>query len=128
MALTWCFDDETSAGAESVLRRLLLEGAMAPGHWTLEVGNGLLAGHRRGRIDKAKLKATESLLADLRVDVIAVDIAGTIQALHLAQQHDLTVYDAAYLHLAMTRGLGLATIDRELAIACRKERVRVISS
>ena len=35
------------------------------------------------------------------------------------------MYDAAYLDLAATRGLGQATLDEQLLAACRKERVRV---
>lgn len=128
MTLAWCFDDETTVETEAVLRRLLLEGAMAPIHWSLEVGNGLLFGERRGRIDRAKLAASEAFLSDLQVDIVPIDIPATVRAIHLARRHDLTVYDAAYLDLAMTRALGLATIDRELGSACRKERVRVIAA
>ena len=126
VTLAWCFDDEASVDTEAVLRRLLLEGAIAPGHWSLEVGNGLRFGERRGRIDGAKVAAAGSLLADLFVDVIPIDIPATLRAVELARRHDLTVYDAAYLDLAATRGVGLATIDQELIAACRKAHVTVI--
>jgi predicted nucleic acid-binding protein len=128
MTLAWCFDDEASAATDAVLRRLLLEGAIAPAHWNLEVGNGLRSGERRGRIDRAKLALAESLLTDLRVDVVPVDIPAMLRAVAVARRHDLTVYDAAYLDLAATRGLGLATIDERLGAACRKARVRVIAA
>jgi predicted nucleic acid-binding protein len=128
VTLAWCFEDESSAETEAVLRRLLLEGAIAPAHWSLEVGNGLRFGERRGRLDGAKLAVAEALLADLLVDVIPVDIATMLRAVAVARRHDLTVYDAAYLELAATRGLALATIDRQLAAACRKERVRVVAN
>ena len=128
VTLAWCFDDETTDDTEALLRRLLLEGAMAPAHWSLEVGNGLRFGERRGRLDGAKLAAAESLLSDLHVDVVPVDIPGMLRAVAVARRHDLTVYDAAYLDLASTRGLALATTDRQLAAACRKEKVRVIAT
>jgi len=35
---------------------------------------------------------------------------------------DLSVYDAAYLHLALEAGLGLVTLDRRLARAWRRAR------
>jgi predicted nucleic acid-binding protein len=127
VTLAWCFDDEATPDTEAILRRLLLEGAMAPAHWSLEVGNGLRYGERRGRIDRAKLSVVESLLTDLLVDVVPVDIPTMLRAVDIARRHDLTVYDAAYLDLAATRGLALATIDRQLIDACRKERVRVIA-
>ena len=34
--------------------------------------------------------------------------------LRLAEEHQLTTYDAAYLELAERRGLALATLDEEL--------------
>jgi len=128
MTLAWCFDDEASEATDAVLRRLLLEGAIAPAHWSLEVGNGLRFGERRGRIDRAKLPVVESLLRDLLVDVVPVDIPMMLRAVDIARRHDITVYDAAYLDLAASRGLGLATIDQRLSAVCRKARVRVIAA
>jgi predicted nucleic acid-binding protein len=128
VTLAWCFDDEATPDTEAILRRLLLEGAMAPAHWSLEVGNGLRYGERRGRIDRAKLIVAESLLMDLLVHAVPVDIPTMLRAVDVARRHDLTVYDAAYLDLAATRGLALATIDRHLIDACRKDRVRVIAA
>jgi predicted nucleic acid-binding protein len=128
VTLAWCFEDEATVETEAVLRQLLLEGAMVPAHWSLEVGNGLRFGERRGRLDAAKLATAESLLSDLHVDVIPIDIPATLRAVDLARRHDLTVYDAAYLDLATTRGLGLATVDQALIAACRKARVPVIAA
>jgi len=44
----------------------------------------------------------------------------------LAVQHRLTVYDAAYLELALRRGLPLATLDQELRAAAESEKVKVL--
>ena len=44
----------------------------------------------------------------------------------LAERHRLTLYDAAYLELALRRGLPLATLDRELRAAARGEKVKVL--
>ena len=128
VTLAWCFDDEATAATEAVLRRLLLEGAMAPAHWSLEVGNGLRFGERRGRIDRAKVASAESLLTDLLVDIVPVDIPTMLSAIEVARRLDLTVYDAAYLDLAARRGLALATVDQQLIAACRRARVRVIAA
>jgi predicted nucleic acid-binding protein len=46
--------------------------------------------------------------------------------LALAGKHGLTSYDAAYLELALRRGLPLATRDRELRKAARSERVPLL--
>ena len=44
----------------------------------------------------------------------------------LGRKHKLTSYDAAYLELAMRRGVALATLDRRLRKAAVKEGVPVL--
>ena len=41
------------------------------------------------------------------------------ETLNLARVHQLTAYDAAYLELAMRRGLPLATTDAKLKLAAQ---------
>jgi predicted nucleic acid-binding protein len=38
----------------------------------------------------------------------------------------LTVYDAAYLEVALRRGLPLATLDKDLRAAANAERVQLL--
>lgn len=45
--------------------------------------------------------------------------------LQLADRHNLTPYDAAYLELAQRRRLPLATLDHDLANAAEAEGVAV---
>jgi predicted nucleic acid-binding protein len=44
----------------------------------------------------------------------------------LARKHRLSVYDAAYLALAKTEGLPLATLDRALEAAARAEGIEIV--
>ena len=95
-----------------------------PSLWWLEVRNGLLIGERRGRLtqhDTAFFLRRASGLA-LTVDQ-APDETGVLT---LARRHRLTVYDAAYLDLALRESLPLATLDKELATAARAEGVALI--
>jgi predicted nucleic acid-binding protein len=128
ITLAWCFADESSDLTDGVLRRLLTEGGLAPAHWPVEVANALRFGERRGRIDEAALSVARSLLTDLPVDVVPVDIAAALDAVDLARRYDLTVYDAVYLDLAARRGLALATVDRRLAAACGIASVALIAA
>lgn len=58
---------------------------------------------------------------DLRLLPEAVDTQADAAAwsatLELAEAHRLTIYDAAYLELALRRKLPLATLDRSLQAA-----------
>lgn len=44
----------------------------------------------------------------------------------LARRHDLTVYDAAYLELAVRSGAALASNDADLVAAARVEGVQLV--
>jgi predicted nucleic acid-binding protein len=126
MTLTWCFDDETTDATQAVLRRLFIEGGVAPGHWPIEVANALWTAERRGRLAKGRLDSARVVLRRLPVDIAALDLEGALTSLEIARVHDLSAYDAAYLELARSRGLGIATQDERLAAACRTVGVPLI--
>ena len=120
VALAWCLSDEKDDVAESVLELVAGEGGMAPAHWPLEVANGLLAAERRGRLTADETSRAQRLLLGLGVDIVPVELstaAGSV--LDTGRDLGLTTYDAAYLDLARYRGIPLATLDQDLARACR---------
>jgi predicted nucleic acid-binding protein len=126
IALTWCFEDEASPETDSLFERVRDDGAIVPGLWHLEVGNVLLQAEKRGRISRADVALRLELIAGLP---ISVDPETTARAwrevLNLARAEELTAYDAAYLELAVRRGLPLMTKDEELAEAARRIGVEV---
>lgn len=126
VALSWAFEDETQPYTEAVLEALAHMEALAPSVWALEVGNGLLAAERRGRLNQA---ASVQFLALLRQLPITLEdqkpdhLVGEI--ISLARERRLSTYDAAYLHLAMDRGLPLATLDGALRQAAAEVGVEL---
>ena len=79
---------------------------------------------RRCRLAEEETKEHLKRLAEVPV---AVDTAPDETAvMTLARRHRLTVYDAAYLELALREGLPLATLDASLAEAARREGVAVV--
>jgi predicted nucleic acid-binding protein len=129
VAFAWCLPDEDVSELEGVERQVAEYGAVAAAHWPLEVANGLVFAVRRGRIDA---DFRDSALRDLASLPIVLDAETSAQAwgemLVLADAHKLTIYDAAYLELAIRRGLPLATLDRALANAARAEGVPLAGS
>lgn len=97
---------------------------MVPAIWRLEVRNILLVNERRGRI---LLTDADEFLADLERLPIQVH-ADTPSAgfLPLARKHRLTIYDTAYLELALRTTAPLATLDMALAQAARAEGLTII--
>ena len=127
IALAWCFEDEATAATDALVLRVRGEGAVVPAHWPLEVLNALLAAERRGRIKRAEASAHVRTIEDLGVDVDEETVRRASHAtLALARAERLSLYDAAYLELALRRGFPLATLDKALAKAARRSGVDVM--
>jgi predicted nucleic acid-binding protein len=124
----WCFEDETNPYSESLLARLEAgEEALVPSLWPLEVANVLVKAKQRGRVTETQIIG---FLEDVGQFAIRVDTRGLDRALtevrYLAEQHQLTSYDAAYLELAMRTGTPLATLDERLRQAALAAGVQVV--
>lgn len=124
VAVSWCFEDEASPETDAVLERVRDEGALVPALWHLELGNVLVQAERRKRLSAADTTTRLELIADLP---IITDDETPHRALRevitLARAEGLTTYDAAYLELAMRKGLPLATKDRVLRDAAKRAGV-----
>src|SRR5438132_10960122 len=118
VTLSWCFPDEKAAYPQAVLDALAGARATVPSLWYLEVGNSLLVGERRQRCTQAD---AANWLVFLNALPITVDEETATRAwtdvLSVARTRNLSVYDAAYLELALRLGLTLATLDDKLKAA-----------
>ena len=128
MALTWCFEDEASAQTDALFERVRDDGAVVPALWHLELANVLLHAEKRGRIAPADVATLLKLISELP---ITTDHETAMRAwrevIALARAENLTAYDAAYLELAVRRGLPLSTRDVALIGAARRIGVTVLA-
>jgi len=98
-----------------------------PSHWALEVANGLLVAERRKRLSRADVAEAADVLGQLPIETDAETGRRAIgETAALARQYGLTVYDAAYLELALRHRAALATSDAALARAARRAGLEVI--
>ena len=115
VALTWLFDEESTAATQALLDRLRSETVVVPTLWYLEVSNIVALAERKGRISQMRSAA---FLAELSTLDIESDSEGAVNAfsgvLPLCRQHNLTSYDALYLKLTLRRNLPLASLDMDL--------------
>ncbi len=128
MAIASLFVEEQTDAVREVVRRIAAQGAVVPSIWRLEVANALSISVRRGRCDEAHFANSLARLG--RLPIITDDQTDRNawgQTLKLARERRLTVYDAAYLELAIRRSLPLATGDRELIAAGRRLGVAVLT-
>jgi predicted nucleic acid-binding protein len=96
---------------------------IVPPHFGHEVANALL---RSARVGAAATMSALEDLARLRYDVADRGSSGLQASLRLADQHGLSVYDAAYLELAIDVDGELATLDDALRAAAVRESVPVV--
>jgi predicted nucleic acid-binding protein len=126
IVVAWAFSDEHHPVASAALERLEADDGAAPSLWWFEVRNALLAGERRQRLDPAGTATFLQRLARLPVSLDRAPDEGLL--LDLARRHRLTAYDAAYLELAIRRGLMLATLDEDLRTAAATDGIAVLAA
>jgi predicted nucleic acid-binding protein len=127
MTIAWLFRDERTQLAQSALRRVAIEGALVPAIWRLEVANVLRNAVRRGRCDDQYAERSLQRLGRLRITVDSeTDRQAWGATRELSREYDLTLYDAAYLELAIRRRQGLVTQDIALFKAARTIGLDVI--
>ena len=127
VVMTWCFKDEVSRYADSILDSLEHFTAITPCIWPLEVGNVLLVAERKNRLSEAASIRFVALLSELPISVDQEPPERTIKEIFaLAREHKLSTYDASYLDLAMKKGIPIATLDNRLISAAKRSNVSIM--
>ncbi len=127
VVMAWCFEDEDTEYADRVLELLDADTAITSSIWPLEIANAILMSERRGRLSAADTARFTELVSGLPITVERTALLRALGAvMEVGRTHSLTSYDAAYLELAMRRGLPLATLDNRLADAARQANVTLI--
>lgn len=121
--------DEKTEAAQAAMLQVAQGGAYVPSLWRLEVANVLRSAIRRGRCD---LAFADQALEDLDALPITVDAQTDLQAwsatLALSREEDLTLYDAAYLELALRLNATLLSSDKVLVAAATRRGLEVVTA
>jgi predicted nucleic acid-binding protein len=123
VAVSWSIASQSSALTDRLLDSVAVGGVIAvPPLWPYEVSNSLMFLLRRRKIQKDDYATARSLLSKLSVSIDEESPRRAwVHLADLASEHGLTVYDAAYLELAIRKQLPLASRDTELnraAVRC----------
>ncbi len=129
MTVAWLFENERTPAAHDVMRRVVREGALVPSLWRLEVANVLRNAVRRGRCDEAYADRSLARLGRLAIkrDEETEDRAW-VETRALSREENLTLYDAAYLELAIRKSACLASCDAALLAAAGQRRIDVVTA
>ena len=127
VTLAWCFPDEGSEYAESVLMALNGQTMTVPAIWALEIANAILVGEKQKRSRQPEILRFMVLLEKLVIVQDAQSVAETVNnVLPLARDHGLSAYDASYLELSLRQGAPLATLDRRLQKAAQQTGIKIL--
>jgi len=85
------------------------------------VANALWGVTRLNRISEADAKEALKALNDMRIEMHELNWTQTAQALSIACDLDLTIYDASYVFLADELKVPLITADKTLYETARKK-------
>lgn len=118
VAVGWVIAKQATDYSSRVRRAARREQYHAPALWRLEVANVVRTLVRRGSISIDAARTAIDILGRL-APVIHLTKSGMTELLELAVRHDLSVYDAAYLSLALELRLPLACADGRLCEALK---------
>lgn len=124
-AVAWASPDE--APSAELAAAVASGTAVAPALWPFEVQNVLTVLRRRGRLKGEDWEAAAGALRAIRIEIESADRRRVEEdVLKIADQYGLTVYDAAYLELALRRRIPLATLDDALRRTATSAGVEVL--
>ena len=123
IVLSRCLQDEAEPLAEEAMQRVIAYGAVVPGIWWHELRNALVMNERRGRPATSDTTAALAGLGQLRISVDQAHDESVV--VELAREHSLFVYDAAYLEVALRRGLPIASLDKRLLRAAAAAKMTI---
>ncbi len=128
IGVAWVHPAQSTTRSQALLDAIV-GGAVvrAPALWSLETANALLVLTRRGKLTDEERVDALSALARLAVVLdheMAARAFGKLS--DLAVRHGLTLYDAAYVELAIRRKLPIACKDGPLRTAAKRARVKVL--
>lgn len=128
MTIAWLFEGERTEGALLALPRIAAQGGLVPSLWRLEVANVLRNAVRRGRCDEAFVSRALDRLARLPITIDSeTDHHAWAATRDLAREEDLTLYDSAYLELAIRKNAPIASFDKALIGAAIRRGVSVLA-
>lgn len=113
---SWAFLGENTELSAKIRRRMLAgQMAVVPAIFPFEIANVLLLAERAGRIGAETAEQFLLSLNKLRISIEVTESARLYYPIRqLAAKHQLSIYDASYVELAMRDAIPLATFDNRL--------------
>jgi predicted nucleic acid-binding protein len=125
VAIAWAMRDEAHPLADLAFNLVRSGSAIVPGIFWYELRNVLVVNERRNRITPGDSDRFIQSLHQLPIDTAFPQ--NSAETMRLSRRHAMSVYDAAYLALAIAEILPLATLDKVLTTAAVSEGVTLLA-
>lgn len=123
VAAGWALPNEDTAFVRKVLDYACDNTMHQPFIWWYEIRNILIVNERRKRLTQAE---SEMFLRQIKALPLMFEQPGADDmVMALSRQYGLSIYDAAYLELALRTGYPLASLDRSLLTAAAEAGVTI---
>ena len=100
---------------------------VVPSLWCYELSNVLLSSKKRNRIDDKQINEIVNLIYDLPIEIENINFCYIQNNIfNIANDNNLSVYDASYLELAIRFNCSLATLDKKLIDVAKKLNVGLL--
>jgi predicted nucleic acid-binding protein len=128
IALKWFLEDESDRSYSLAILGTITDDyrPVVPLLWYYEIASTILVQVRRRRIVFEQAMMYLNIIDEMLIDIDPPDSSAILQLVHVAQIHNLTSYDAAFLELAMRLQLPLATNDQALVRAAADAEVPLL--
>ena len=117
VVVAWFVQSQGTAYTRRLRRRAEREGLLAPQLWPVEFAAVLRGLERREILGRHEVDRVAARVIGLGIAIDSNALPGELIA--LSRKFGVSCYDAAYLDLAIRRGVPLATRDDGLAQAAR---------
>ena len=121
VVVAWFVQSQGNAYTRRLRRRAEREGLLAPQLWPAEFAAVLRGLERREILGRHEVDRVAARVIGLGIAIDSNALPGELIA--LSRKFGVSCYDAAYLDLALRRGIPLATRDDGLAQAARDRGV-----
>lgn len=127
VAIAWIHPAQATPETDSMLDRLAMgDSVVVPALWPLEVANAITVLRRRRKLTADEARSAIQIVRELpaTIDHEAATMAFT-RLVDLASEHELTIYEAAYIELAIRKRLPLATNNAQMKQAAMRSGVEL---
>jgi predicted nucleic acid-binding protein len=128
IALKWFLEDETDRAYSLAILSAVTDDYLpaVPWLWYYEIANTILMQVRRKRIAFEQAAVYLNIIDEMLLEIDPPDTSAVLRLPYLAGTHNLTVYDASFLELAMRLQVPLATTDQALIRAAAEAGVPLL--